>query len=371
MIEVSSKPVHVLHVVRTLGKGGLERNLRRVVVDLSERGIRHSIALLQDQRNTIPFPPHVPIHRVVTQPRDPRMSLGIWRLIRELEPTVIHARNWGAWPDTAVARTLSAGPRPPLIFSYHGMEGRTVSDFLRLKFKAMSRLTTRIFAVSDAARSFLVEAYGVDRSRIGVITNGVDAELFCPRPDAPRQNRRMVIGTIGRAFKIKNLPLLISAVARLVAAGHDLELQIGGDGPDEDALRALGDELQMGDRLKLLGFVDDVPARLHAFDVFVLSSDNEGNPNALIEAMAVALPCVATSVGSVPELLDRGRAGLIVPPGDEEGMATAIARVVHDEGLRRTLGEAARRRVLERYSERRMFDAYEALYRSPRTANLD
>jgi glycosyltransferase involved in cell wall biosynthesis len=366
-----AKPVHVLHVVRTLGRGGLERNLRRVVVDLSRRGIRHSIALLHDQADTIPFPPEVPIYRVITRPRDPRMALGIWRLIHQLRPTVIHARNWGAWPDTALARTVSLPPRPPLIFSYHGMEASTVSQVLRLKFQAVSRITTRIFAVSDGARQLLVEAYGLERERVGVIANGVDAEKFRPRLPGPRAGPRVVIGTVGRAFKIKNLPLLVYAVHRLLQAGLDLELVIAGDGPEEEALRDLGAKLALGDRLKLLGHVDDVPAALHRLDIYVLSSDNEANPNSLLEAMSSALPSVATSVGSVPELLDGGKAGLLVAPGDEAGMAAAIARLVGDEGLRRVLGETARRRILERYSESRMFDAYEALYRSPQTAPLD
>src|SRR5207253_2226271 len=143
-----------------------------------------SVLLLHEHLDTIALPPGVPLHRVITAPRDPRMAVGIWRAIQSIKPTVIHARNWGAWPDTAAAR-LFAIPRHPLIFSYHGMEGSTVSRELRLKFRVTSKVTTRLFAVSDAARSLLVDQYGLERETIGVISNGVDTDRFTPRAFEP------------------------------------------------------------------------------------------------------------------------------------------------------------------------------------------
>lgn len=363
VVVASEVGVHVLHVVRTLGHGGMERNLRRVAMALSHRAIRSSILLLHDRQDVISFPDEIPIHRVVTRPHDPRMALRIASLLRRVRPTVIHARNWGAWPDTAIARLL-VHPRPPLIFSYHGMEGSSVPRALRWKFKAMEKITTRMFAVSEAARDLLVEAYGLSKKRVDVIQNGVDTELFTARP--PRSSAgRFVIGSVGRMFRVKNLPLLLRAAHRLISSGLDVELCIAGDGPDEALVRELGASLGLSDRLVLLGHVEDVVSVMHRLDLFVLSSENEANPNALLEAMSCALPCVSTAVGSVPELLDGGRCGLLVRPGDEIALADGMRRIIEDHGFREALGRAARRRVCERYSQARMFDAYEALYRSP------
>lgn len=363
--------VHVLHVVRTLGHGGMEQNLRRVVIELGRRGLRHSILLLHDHPGVISFPPEVPIHRVVTAPRDPRMIAKIWRMLNRLRPTVIHCRNWGSWPDTALARLLTV-PRLPLVFSYHGMEGREVSRSLRLKFQAMARITTRIFAVSDAARTLLVDDYGLPRARIGVICNGVDTVRFQPRPlDAPRRRTsRLVVAAIGRLYPIKNLPLLMRAVDRVAAGGLDLELRIAGEGPEQQRLEALARTLRAGDRMVFLGHVQDVASVVRDADVYVLSSDNEANPNSLLEAMACGVPCISTDVGNVSELFDQGRAGIMVPPGDDAVLAAAIERLARAPELRASLGAAARARVVARYATGRMYDAYEALYRAPREAAL-
>src|SRR5205085_2130401 len=114
----------------------------------------------------------------------------------------------------------------------------------------------------------------------------------------------------------------------------------------------------------------DVSGVFRELDVYALPSDNEANPNSLLEAMASGLPCVATDVGNVKELLDGGRAGILIQPGDETGLAAAIERLFSQETLRRSLQAEARKRVIAGYSQARMFDAYEALYRSPKTAPL-
>jgi glycosyltransferase involved in cell wall biosynthesis len=350
----------------------MERNLVRIAGALSGRGIESSILLLHHHQDTLPLPPNIPLYRVITGPRDPRMAVGIWRMLRRIQPTVIHARNWGAWPDTAAARMLTY-PRAPLIFSYHGMEGREVSVSQRLKFQAMARFTNRIFAVSDAARRLLVDEYGLVRESIGVISNGVDTERFHPR--APRDNgeehRRIVIGSVGRFFRIKNLPLLLRAAHRLIGEGLDIEVRVAGEGPELPQVKALALELGLGDRLRLLGDVVDVQDVFRTFDVYVLSSDNEANPNSLIEGMASGLACVSTRVGNVPELLDEGRAGALIAPGDEIALAAALRELIQSPDLRTRLGEAARQRAVMRYSQARMLDAYEALYRAPLGATLD
>lgn len=360
---------HVVHVMRTLGHGGMEKNMRRVALALERRGIRHSIVLLSERKDLLQFPPSIPVRRIVTAPRDPRVLAHLARRLFELEPTVIHARNWASWPDTALSRLISR-PRTPLVFSYHGMDGRTVALSDRLKFQAIDRLTSRIFAVSHAARNLLVQSFGLSRDRIGVILNGIDLEVF--HPPAQREAReKIVIGAVGRCFAVKNFPLLMRAVKRLVEKKIDVELRIAGDGPDLETLRALITELALEDRIVMSGYVEDVPRFLHALDVFALSSDNEANPNALLEAMATGLPCVSTDVGGAAEVLDRGGCGLLVPARDESAMAEALAKLAADPGLRDRMGKAARARVVENYTQDEMFDAYERLYRDPLGAALD
>lgn len=358
-------------MVRTLGHGGMEKNLRRVALATEARGIRHSIVLLSERKDLLQFPASIEVHRVYRQPRDPRIIYDIAQRLFRLQPTVIHARNWAAWPDTVAAR-LAARPNIPLIFSYHGTDSSAVTRSDRLKFQAMARLTSRMFAVSHAARDLLIQEYGLSRDQLGVISNGVDADKLSPpvQHRSERKRDKIVFGAVGRFFPIKNFPLLMRAFRRVLGEGLAVELRIAGDGPHDALIKALRSELGLVEHLLLPGYVEDMTTFFGELDVFVLSSDNEANPNALLEAMSAALPCVSTDVGGAAEVLDRGRCGLLVPPNDERAMADAMIKLAVDAELRTKLGDAARAHILANYSQSKMIDAYERLYRDPKNAAL-
>lgn len=363
-----TEKIHVLHVVRTLGDGGgMEKNLYRIVVALNERGFRHSILLMSHRTDIIDFGEHAPLHRITAESKDRTVPLQVRQLINELRPNVVHARNWAAWPDTALAR-LACRPRPPLVFSFHGLESEKVPLERKLAFQAMAKITTKIFSVSHAAKAFLVSEYGLPKARIGVLHNGVDTSRFDPPPFEAKPGR-LVIGGMGRLYhtNVKNFPLLISSAARVVNAGLDVEVRIAGHGPDHVALGELAERLGIRDRVHFLGHVEDVPKFLAEVDVFVLSSDTEAMPNALLEAMAMARPCVATAVGGVVEIVEPGFGGeevaIMVPKGDEVAMGDAIAALVRDPERRERIGANARRRAVNDFSTEAMFDRYEALYR--------
>jgi len=162
---------------------------------------------------------------------------------------------------------------------------------------------------------------------------------------------------------VKNHALLVRACAELAAGGIDLELRIAGEGQDRPALLALAESLGLAGRFRLPGRIADVPGFLGELDVFVLSSDSEQHPNALNEAMACGLPCVSTRVGCVEELLDGGRCGRIVEPGDLPGLTAALREMLADADARGRLAAAARQQACARYSNERMLSAYDAMYR--------
>lgn len=354
----------VVHVVRTLGKsGGMERNLYRVVVETTQRGLRHEIVLLSDFEDVIDFGDLAPVTRIVTPPNDPRLILKLRAYLVRSRPDVVHARNWGAWPDVAVAR-LAVRPRPALIFSYHGMEkGDALSLKRKLAFQALALATDRVFAVSGPARDLLKAELGV-RGRVDVIPNGVDTERFTPRVE-PRPPGPLVIGAAGRLHPVKNFPLILEAVARLPEPLRGVRIRIAGDGPERGDLENRAEALGLRSQLELVGHVDDVPTFLRGLDVFVLSSDLEANPNALLEALATGLPSVGTAAGGTVEVTDHGRVARLVPPRAPDALAQALAGLLGDAEGRARLGQAARAWILERYDQSRMMDAYEALYRHP------
>jgi glycosyltransferase involved in cell wall biosynthesis len=184
------------------------------------------------------------------------------------------------------------------------------------------------------------------------------------RGDPPR------IVAIGRLTRQKGFDLLLRAVARLPERHASVEVVLAGEGPEEPALRRIAGELGLGERVRLPGNVEDPGALLRSATVFVLSSRYEGFPNVLLEAMAEGVACVATDCPSGPaEILEDGRNGLLVPPGDPAALAAAIERLLDDPAHRARLGLEGKK-VRERYSIEATVERWDAILREARSASL-
>jgi glycosyltransferase involved in cell wall biosynthesis len=171
-----------------------------------------------------------------------------------------------------------------------------------------------------------------------------------------------VIVAVGSLYRVKGHHDLLNAAAILLSEGHDIHVVIAGRGNHERALRSLGNSLGIDERVHLLGLRSDIANVLAAGDVFVLPSRSEALPLALLEAMFAASPIVATDVGEVRNVLCGGHAGLIVPPGHVDDLATAVAHVLRDKVFAQELGRRARERAAAQYSLERMSDRYWVLY---------
>jgi glycosyltransferase involved in cell wall biosynthesis len=215
----------------------------------------------------------------------------------------------------------------------------------------------------------LLRPSGRAGERTHVIPSGVDTERFRPTADRSEAKARLglgvtrpLIGTVGRLEPRKGTATLLEALAVLRAAGHDAGLAVVGDGPLRSELVASAERLGIAPHFSMLGDRSDVCEILAALDLFVLPSRTEGMSNALLEAMAMELPVVATAVGGTPEVIADGRTGLLVPSDDAPAMAGAIARLLEDAALATRLGGAARQTVEERYDARSMVRRLEAVY---------
>jgi glycosyltransferase involved in cell wall biosynthesis len=206
--------------------------------------------------------------------------------------------------------------------------------------------------------------------RTEVIPSGVDTERFRMREPGAHAKARLgvpasapVIGTVGRLEARKGTATLIEAAARLHGGGaRDLVVMVAGDGPLRGELTALATQLGIAEQVRMLGDYPDVREVLAALDVFVLPSRTEGMSNALLEAMAMERPVVATAVGGTPEVMGMDPAGLLVPPAEPDAMARAITCLLDAPDLAAALGAAARRRVEEHYGARAMVRRLEAVY---------
>jgi len=168
---------------------------------------------------------------------------------------------------------------------------------------------------------------------------------------------------VARLYPQKNLSLFLRALAKLSTL-QEWKALVVGDGPERRQLLALTEELRLTDRVIWLGARTDVEAWLAAMDVFVHTSDFEGMPNAVMEAMAMGLPVVASAVDGTRELIEDGVSGYLLPPGDVDAFAERIRELMEDSHLAHQLGEKAYRHVLERFGMARMIEAYNELFLS-------
>ena len=192
-----------------------------------------------------------------------------------------------------------------------------------------------------------------------LIPNGLEIQDFHPRAPRPPLRRIVVVANLRPE---KGHDVLIDAAVDVLRRFPDARFELVGGGPGLAALRTRAADRGVAHAVDFVGSCDDVPARLAAADIFVLPSRSDAFPNALVEAMATALPVVASAVGGIPELIEDGRTGLLVPPGDASAVADRLCRLMTDAALGARLGAAARADVEGRYSFDRMVAAFELLY---------
>jgi glycosyltransferase involved in cell wall biosynthesis len=234
----------------------------------------------------------------------------------------------------------------------------------------LARRTPFILAGSEAIRDDIVKYDGVPPGKIHVIPYGVDAEKFkctLSREEAREKlglpGDQFLVGTVGRLEEQKGQKYLIDAAGRLRREGREVTLLLVGSGREEDRLRkqAMGEGI--GDATLFLGTRRDLPELFRAMDVFAFPSLWEGFPIALLSAMAAGLPVIVTPVGGVPEVVEDGFNGWVVPAGDPAALAAAIWRVHEDPVGASVLGEAAEATIRNRYSHRttarRIMEIYE------------
>ncbi|MCH7960324.1 MAG: glycosyltransferase [Candidatus Hydrogenedentes bacterium] len=230
------------------------------------------------------------------------------------------------------------------------------------------RLPDRYIAVSKPVADVLLN-FGVPESKIVVVHDGIDPE----RLEVPALSRAaldvpddaLLLGSVGTLDRQKDHATLIAAMPDVLAAAPKAYLLIAGDGDRRSELENQIRELRLNDRVRLLGYRDDVPNLLRTFDMFVMSSREEGLGTSILDAMSCELPVVATAAGGIPDVVSNETTGLLVPTQTPSALAAAIVRLVEDPSLASRLVKQARRRVLDRFTAARMaegnFRVYETL----------
>ncbi|UFJ39155.1 glycosyltransferase [Brevibacillus humidisoli] len=309
---------------------------------------------------------------------DVRLLGGLSQVIRKYQPDIVHSHGVKA---NLFARLASIRKVPAIL--------TTVHSYLRYDYvhplaflivsileKATRPLNDYYIAVSAAIRNILHKE-GIQDEKISLIYNGIQIAPFRQTEQRDTDRARLlsewglppdtlVYGTVARFVPVKGLTYMIEAFAETAKrlAPAPCHLVMVGDGPERQLLEETAQRLGVGDQVVFTGFRNDIPACLHAFDTFVMSSLHEGLAYTILEAVASEVPVVATAVGGIKEFVDDEETGLLVPSASVSELAQAMLRFAEDPALRARLSAAAFRKLLQSYTIEQMTAQTVDLYHS-------
>jgi glycosyltransferase involved in cell wall biosynthesis len=289
---------------------------------------------------------------------------------RRLRLDILHARGWPTLVETVVGGYFGGVRRTA--YAFHG---KTVADLQRKGARRRAaeimipRLYSQIVTLTDSMRADVVRECRLASSRVRVIPNGVDVEVF--RPMSRRRSLRvefglppegLIVGNVARLDPVKNHSVLLRALVRLQSTGVEPFLLLVGEGSERHRLEHEIHEHGLGSRVHLLGHSDRVPELLNCMDIYVQASLYEGFSNTVLEAMACGLPVIATRTGGTVDLMSDGQEGFLFEPADDHGLASRILELVVPE-KRCAMGSKGRERATAIFPLTRMIREYERLYR--------
>jgi glycosyltransferase involved in cell wall biosynthesis len=347
------RPVRVLWLTKGLGPGGAERLLvtsarrldRALVAVRVAYLLPHKVALVGELEAE-----GVPVACLgYRRTLDVRWLAALRRSLVEGPVDIVHAHNpVMAVGARIVAHSLPRRVRPRVVVTDHNV-WHGYMPVSRWADGLTSRLDDARLTVSEAVRASLP---GHIQRRSEVVLQGIEvehvqaqrAQRATVRAELGLDPDALVVGTVANLRVQKAYPDLLEAAREVIELLPDVRFIAVGQGPLEAEIRAIHTRLGLGDRLLLLGHRADAVRVMGACDVFVLASHWEGLGVAVMEALALGLPVVATAVGGVPEVVEHGREGLLVPAGRPDELATALLSVLTDAERRRTMAAAASRR---------------------------
>ena len=346
--------------------GGGEKHLADLANGLAGRG--HEVyAALVPASPALAELSAVPEQNIVELPMRNSLNIAsalrLARFVRQNEIEIVHAHLARDYPLAALAARRTGAQ---LVLTRHALF--PLSSVHRLTL----RRTSRVIAVSEAVAAGLRAQRIFDPSKIVRLHNGIDVDRFAKRREEvasrePELDKKLRVGMIGHLAPIKGQEDFIRAAAILCSRREDVKFVIAGadkpgGGEHRRSLEKLIDELNLNQRLSLIGWIADVAQLLPTFDLFVSPSRSEPFGLSIVEAMAGGVPVIATMSEGAREIIDNNQTGRLVPIGDVEALARALDELLSDPKKRDRLSESAQRAVRERFSLERMLAATEQVY---------
>lgn len=371
MTNLRTQPIRIAYVIKSMVMGGSQTHLTQVLrlLDRSRfEPVLHCLTgegVLLDTAREL----DVPIFSPAAGARFKGLGLvtriaALTLELRRQRIGIVHSYLLRANLVGSVSGRLARVP--VVVSSKRGCHWRRGFELLTAKIG--NALSDRVMVNAEAVREFVHGNEACPRQKMTVVPSGVDTDRFRPLPPTHFKARlglpeeRTIIGVVTRMRVRKGVEEFIRAIARVRDRYPDAHGVFVGEVSLDERLQALVTSLQLNHHLTLLGRRSDMPEVLSAFDVFVLSSHDEGMSNAILEAMAMEKPVVATDVGGTGEVIRHGQSGLLVPPKDPEALATAIIDILAQPLRAHEMGRLGRRIVEEGFSAHAMVRQMEQLY---------
>ncbi|MBY8827743.1 glycosyltransferase family 4 protein [Hephaestia sp. CMS5P-6] len=363
--------VHILHIHSTFSLGGKEARAVRLMNAFGDAARHTIVSAMPDQlgaRDAIA--PGIRYEIAQDPPAlTGKLSVARYEAIARFMSRfdLVLTYNWGAMDAVMAARTFAKGV-PPIV---HHEDGFNADEAERLKpqrnmYRRVALGAVKALAVpSETLEDIALDTWKQPRARVHRIPNGIAVDRYAtpPKPDAipgfRRKKGEVVIGTLAGLRDVKDLPMLVRAVAGVPVPTR---LVIVGEGPERARIEAAAAAMDMADTLHLPGFLPEPWRYIGLFDIFALSSKSEQFPISVIEAMAAGLPVASPHVGDVSRMLSMANYPFVAPNIDEVELRDSITAFARDPEKRKVVGEANRARAKADYDERIMIARYAALY---------
>ena len=350
--------IRVLHMIPTLGVGGAEKQLISLLRSMDRVRFDHQVAIMTREGilgNELKEAGY-PIHHFHFRYRYlPLKIMELKRFLQEQQIDVLHTHLHmaGVWGRVAA----SIAGTPVTIYTEHAhVRGRSLG--WRLFERLLAPATSLKITVSEARRLETIQYEHFPGAKVVTIRNSVPVDDYKTSLELRSQTRKILgiapgdilVGNVSVLRPKKRLDELLRAIHRVHMLDPRVRLIIVGDGRDATRLKHISDELEMGDVVRFLGTRTDVPALMQAMDIYAITSEIEGVPINLLEAMASSLPVVSSSVGGIPEVLQHGETGLLFEYGNGETCVQHLLDLANHPEKRQQMGDLARAFIEKEHS---------------------
>jgi glycosyltransferase involved in cell wall biosynthesis len=323
--------------------------------------------------------PHSPIARMAVEKRlpitlismqksrYPQAIISLMALMRRHRPVILQVNSSrDSWIGAIAARFVR--PRPAIIRMRHISAPLNRNVMTRLLYRRLIDMV--VVTGGEKTRRELIERDGLAAPRVAAFPIGLDVEYFRPAPpghdlraELGLPSRQLVVGLISYLRSYKGHEYFVEAAAMIAAKRDDVTFIIVGEGPEEPSIKKRIEQLGISERVRMLGFREDLLNVFRSCDVFAIPSvEGDTIPQVLMQALAMGIPVVSTTVGSIPDVVIDGQTGFIVPPRNANALADAIMKLLDDADLRTRIGAQGRSMVERSYSLDKMLDRMEGVY---------